>query len=266
MTEASNIRTLGYGITAVRADNPGALTLTGTQTYVIGNEHIVILDPGPADPVHLDRIQHVVDGRTVEAVYLTHAHSDHSAAADLATHRWAPLRASAETLSRLNLQGVPLVDEETIALSKEFTLRALNSPGHSGDHLSYFVESTRDLFTGDLVLGEGSTMIAAPDGSVRAYFQSLAKLSALQPGRLIPGHGPVVDAASERIEESRVHRLKRIEQVIMALQEGADSVESIRQAIYSDLPVSHHVAANLTIRAYLEYLAEEGHKLPILTA
>ena len=108
-------------------------------------------------------------------------------------------------------------------------------------------------------------MIAAPDGSVRAYFQSLAKLSALQPGRLIPGHGPVVDAASGRLEESRVHRLKRIEQVIMALQEGADSVESIRQVIYSDLPISHHVAANLTIRAYLEYLAEEGHKLPMLT-
>jgi len=266
MTEAANIKNLGHGITAVRADNSGPLTLTGTQTYVIGNERIVILDPGPADQTHLDRIQHVVEGRTVEAVCLTHAHSDHSAAAGLATHRWGPLRASAETLERLNLQGVPLVDEETIALSKEFTLHALNSPGHSGDHLSYFVESTRDLFTGDLVLGEGSTMIAAPDGSVRAYLQSLAKLLALQPGRLIPGHGPVVDAASERIEESRVHRLKRIEQVIMALQEGADSVESIRQAIYSDLPLSHHVAANLTIRAYLEYLAEEGHKLPILTA
>lgn len=262
MTGASNIRKLGHGITAVRADNPGALTLTGTQTYVIGNERIVILDPGPADPMHLDRINHVVDGRTVEAVCLTHAHADHSAAAAVAANRWGPLRASAETLERLKLRGVPLVDEETIALPKEFTLRILTSPGHSEDHLSYFLEPPRDLFTGDLVLGEGSSMIAAPDGSVRAYLQSLVKLAALQPSRLIPGHGPVVDAASERLERSRVHRLERTEQVAIALQEGADSLESIRRAVYRDLPNSHHVAAELTIHAYLEYLAEEGHELP----
>ena len=154
------------------------------------------------------------------------------------------------------------MDEETIALPKEFTLRILTSPGHSGDHLSYFLEPTRDLFTGDLVLGEGSSMIAAPDGSVRAYLQSLAKLAALQPSRLIPGHGPVVDAASEKLERSRVHRLERTEQVARALREGADSLESIRRAVYRDLPNSHHVAAELTIRAYLEYLAEEGHELP----
>ena len=263
MTDTEAIIEHGDGIVAVRADNPGALTLTGTQTYVIGNGRVVILDPGPLDEMHLERVDHVVAGRCVEAVCLTHAHWDHTAAAAVSADRWGTLRGSADTLKRLKLNGVPLVNDEVISLDEGFALRILATPGHSGDHLCYLVESTRDLFTGDLVLGEGSSLIAHPDGSVRAYLISLDKLAALQPSRLIPGHGPVVNAAAKKLEASRVHRLERAKQVLRAVEGGADTLEDIRDAVYCDLPGSYHAAAQLSIRAYLAYLAEEGHEVPV---
>ena len=135
-------------------------------------------------------------------------------------------------------------------------LRAVPTPGHSADHLCYLLEPSRALFTGDLVLGEGSTMIGHPDGSVGAYLASLASLAALRPGCLFPGHGPPVGDALARLEECRAHRLRRVAAVRRALEAGARTPARIRPAVYGDLPASHHVAADLTIRAYLAFIEE----------
>lgn len=252
----------GGGVVAVRADNPGPLTLTGTQTYVIGVERVVILDPGPLDAAHLDRIDTVVAGRPVTAVCLTHSHRDHTEAAAAASERWGALRALGETLERLGLDGVPLVDEESIDLGPDLEFRCLSTPGHSGDHLSYLLGPARDLFTGDLVLGTGSSIIVHPDGSVRAYLASLARLASLRPKRLMPGHGPVVPEAAKRLEACRVHRLERTKHVLRAVESGARTLEDIRTAVYWELPESHHRAAEFSIRAYLAYLIEQGHEVP----
>ncbi len=252
----------GSGVVAVRADNPSALTLTGTQTYVIGDEAIVVLDPGPLDAAHLDRVEEVIAGRPVSAVCLTHSHRDHTAGAQEAADRWGPLRASEETLDRVGVDGVPLADEDVIELGAAFSFRAISTPGHSGDHLCYLIDSTRDLFTGDLVLGEGSSIIVHPDGSVRAYLSSLRRLAALQPARLLPGHGRVVTAAGKRLEACRVHRIERTKHVLRAVKGGASTIEAIRETVYWELPASHHAAAELSIQAYLAYLHEEGHEVP----
>lgn len=246
----------GAGITAVRADNPGPLTLTGTQTYVIGTGPLIVLDPGPRDEAHLDRVDEVIAGRPVAAVCLTHAHADHAASAAKAAGRWGELRAAAATLDLAGLAGRALGEDEAMEPGKGLRLRAIRTPGHSGDHLCYLLEPSRDLFTGDLVLGEGSTMIAHPDGSVAAYFASLSRLTALCPGRLLPGHGAPVEDAAARLEECRTHRLRRVASVRRALQAGARTPERIRAAVYGDLPASHHAAADLTIRAYLAFLGE----------
>lgn len=251
----------GSGITAVRADNPGPLTLTGTQTYVIGTGPLVVLDPGPQDEAHLGRVDDVIAGRPVAAVCLTHAHADHSAAAAAAAARWGELRASAATLDLVRLAGHALADGEAMEPGGGLRLRAIPTPGHSADHLCYLLEPSRALFTGDLVLGEGSTMIAHPDGSVDAYLASLARLTAVRPERLLPGHGRPVEDAIARLEECRAHRLRRVAAVRRALEAGARTPEEIRTAVYGDLPASHHAAADLTIRAYLAFLGETSSSI-----
>ncbi|WP_420449429.1 MBL fold metallo-hydrolase [Candidatus Palauibacter sp.] len=251
----------GFAITAVRADNPGPLTLTGTQTYVIGTGPLVVLDPGPADEAHLDRVHEVVAGRPVAAVCLTHAHPDHAASAGQAAGRWGELRASAATLDRVVGAGRPLGDDEVIEPGEGLRLRAIATPGHSADHLCYLLEPRRILFTGDLVLGEGSTMIVHPEGSVESYLASLARLAALRPSRLLPGHGPPVEDALARLEQSRTHRLDRVASVRRALESGARNTEEIRVAVYGDLPASHCAAADLTIRAYLAFLGDSSSSI-----
>ena len=248
-------------VTAVRADNPGPLTLTGTQSYVIGTGPLAVLDPGPADEAHLARIDEVIAGRPVAAVCLTHAHADHAAAAAAAAARWGELRASRATLGLLGARGRPLADDDLLEPGEGHRLRAISTPGHSADHLCYLLEAGRTLFTGDLVLGEGSTMIAHPEGSVQAYLASLARLAALRPARLLPGHGPPVEDALGRIEECRAHRMERLSAVRRAVEAGARTVEEIRAAVYGDLPTTHHAAAELTVRAYLACLGESSSSI-----
>lgn len=259
---AEHVRDHGSDIVAVRADNPSALTLTGTQTYVIGRETVVVLDPGPADEAHLGRVEEVIAGRPVRAVLLTHSHSDHTAAAALASGRWGPVRASARTLARVGLEGEAIEDEDEIAIDDHIRLRAIATPGHASDHLCYLTLEARDLFTGDLVLGEGSSIIVHPDGAVGPYLTSLARLVTLRPARLIPGHGPVVAEPLKRLEAYRIHRLERTKHVLRAVDAGADTVPEIRRRVYWDLPETHHSAAELSVRAYLAYLREQGYEVP----
>lgn len=263
-TEAADERVREHGpdIVAVRADNASALTLTGTQTYVIGREAVVVLDPGPVDETHLERVDAVIAGRPVRAVLLTHSHRDHSAAAGLAAARWGPLRGSAETLRRIGLEGVAIEDEEEIAIDEHVRLRAIATPGHASDHLAYLSLDARDLFTGDLVLGEGSSIIVHPDGAVAPYMASLARLVALRPARLIPGHGPVVNDPTRRLEAYRIHRIERTKHVLGAVEAGADTVPEIRRRVYWDLPETHHAAAEYSVRAYLAYLRDQGYEVP----
>lgn len=263
MTRASPPHVVRHGpaVTAVRADNPGPLTLSGTQTYIIGTGPLVVLDPGPDDERHLARVDEVIAGRPVAAVCLTHAHADHSASAAAAAGRWGELRASAATLALVGGSGRPLADDDSVASGDAFRLWAISTPGHSADHLCYLLEPGRALFTGDLVLGEGSTMIMHPDGSVEACLASIARLMALCPARLFPGHGPPVEDALARLEDCRAHRLERVASVRRALAAGARSPAEIRTAVYGDLPASHREAADQTVRAYLAFLGESSSSM-----
>lgn len=258
---------LGNGVIAVIAENPGPLTLDGTRTYVVGDSRPIVLDPGPLDAAHLHRVETALGGRSPVAVCLTHAHADHAEAAAAAAERWgAPVRASAATLDRLGLDGGTLADGQAVEDAEDAggPLLALATPGHSGDHLCFFRETGRDLFTGDLVLGEGSSMVAHPDGSVSAYLASLERLASLEPARLLPGHGPPVEDAVARLEGYAEHRLTRTEQVRQALADGVRSLPDLRAAVYGDLPAGVRRAADLSLLAHLEHLRELGMEVPPL--
>lgn len=251
------------GLTTIRADNPGPMTLGGTQTYLVGTSRLAVIDPGPVDVDHLGRIYAAIAGRQVATILLTHAHADHSGLArETARVLGAPVQASAETLSRLDIDGIPVIDGETIAPGADIDLVALRSPGHSQDHTTYLSEPERWLFTGDLVLGEGSSAILHPDGSVTSCLSSLARLCALRPTKVFPGHGPPIEDGLDVLEKYRAHRLDREAQVVRSLTAGARDIPAIRESVYGPLPEGLVWAAEASIAAHLAALAEAGYEVP----
>jgi hydroxyacylglutathione hydrolase len=246
------------------AQNPGPLTLDGTRTYVIGRSRPVVLDPGPDDAVHLERLTAVVGDRAVEAVCVTHSHADHAALAEHASKAFgAPLAGSAETLRRLGVPGRELADGDVLPVDRGASqLQALETPGHSADHLCFLWIPSRALFTGDLVLGRGSSVVLHPDGRVDSYLASLTRLAALRPIHILPGHGDAVADAVAKLEEYRAHRLEREVQIVDAIAAGARSPAEIRKKVYGEIPPGVTRAAELSILAHLDYLRERGHPLP----
>ena len=246
------------------APNPGPLTLDGTRCYSVGEGRLVLVDPGPAIPGQLERLVEMVDGRPVEAVCLTHAHSDHAGSAPDAAKRFAaPLAASADTLSRLGVEGRALSDGDTIPVDGgESYLQAVSTPGHSADHTAYLLHPGRAVFTGDLVLGRGSSAVLHPDGEVGACLASFARVLSLRPGRLYPGHGPPVSDGEARLNEYRRHRLERHAEVARAFRSGASSVEGLTRAVYGELDGELKAAARASIRAHIVYLREQGEEVP----
>jgi glyoxylase-like metal-dependent hydrolase (beta-lactamase superfamily II) len=222
------------GVVRVRADNPSPLTLDGTNTYVLRGRWVV--DPGPADEQHLEAVRAAaVDG--IEAVVLTHTHFDHAEGADAL--------------------GAPVVlpeDGEEVG-----PLRAVATPGHSPDSVCLLAGGA--CFTGDTVLGEGSVFISPDEGSLSAYLDSLRRLRELDLEVLCPGHGPYVWEPREKLDEYIEHRLDRERRLLAALDAGLRTHDELLDAAWSDAPAFLRPAAELTLRAHLDKLAEEG-RLP----
>jgi glyoxylase-like metal-dependent hydrolase (beta-lactamase superfamily II) len=244
--------------------NPAPLTLDGTRCYAVGRRRLVLVDPGPSIPGQIDRLETLVADRPVEAICLTHAHGDHAGVAERAAeHFSAPVAGSAETLARHGLSGRVLESGASLAVDGgESTLLAIPTPGHSADHMAYVLEPGRAVFSGDLVLGTGSSAILHPDGEVGACLASFSRVLSLRPGRLYPGHGPPIDDGEARLKAYRDHRIERHAQVASAVQSGARSVGELRELVYGSLDGSLERAAEASIRAHIVYMREQGHEFP----
>ena len=265
----------GTGSTAVEgivAPNPGPLTLDGTRTWLVGAGSVVLIDPGPALPEHLARVQAAVGGRVVDAILLTHAHADHADGASAAARAFgAPVMASSGTLARTGLAGRVLRDGDTVPvggsgdvepIAGTSSLQVIETPGHAADHIAFLLLPDRWLFTGDLVLGEGSSAVLHPDGRMSEYLTSIRKLEALRPARLLPGHGPPVEEAASRLGEYRRHRLDRERQIELAIETGSRTVSEIREAVYGPLDPGLRAAAEASVSAHLVHLRERGLDAP----
>jgi glyoxylase-like metal-dependent hydrolase (beta-lactamase superfamily II) len=221
------------GVVRIRAANPSPLTLDGTNTYVVGRW---VVDPGPADPVHLDAVRAAArDG--IEGVVLTHSHADHSEGA-------------------VGL-GVPVTlptDNQEVG-----PFRTIATPGHSADSVCLLAGGA--CFTGDTVLGSGSVFIAPGEGSLSAYLDSLRRLRELELEVICPGHGPYVWQPRAKLDEYIEHRLDRERRLVEALDRGLRDMDELLDAAWSDAPRELRPAAALTLAAHLEKLAEEG-RLP----
>ena len=227
------------------APNPGPFTLDGTRTYLLG-DHIVI-DPGPAIDSHVRAILQAQP--QLRTILITHRHGDHApAAVPLWQATGARIAAPPGVLD--NPEGV--ADGDVVE-----GLEVIATPGHTREHVC-FLTPDGDLFTGDTILGAGTTTIFPPDGSMGDYIRSLEKLRARNPRRIYPAHGPTRDDAVALIDEYIAHRLDRERQIIEALP---GTVPEMRETIYPDLDARLHGAAETQITAHLIKLMEEGRVL-----
>lgn len=250
-------------ISWVVASNPGPLTLDGTRTYLVGQERLVVIDPGPAGEPQLRKLRSAVRHRAVDLICLTHAHRDHSGCAAAAGGEFdAPIAASSATLDRCGIDGRPLRDGDRVAVDGGARhLRVVEAPGHSADHLAFLLQPERQLFTGDLVLGRGSSVVLHPDGNMGDYLETLARLIELTPSRIYPGHGPPADHGVRLLKTYVAHRREREGQIHDALRAGARTVGEIREAVYGAVPRELASATAASIRAHLIHLREQGVRL-----
>ncbi len=220
------------------APNPGPMTLAGTNTYLYGSDPCVVIDPGPDDAGHLDAVRAAAEERGgIGLVLLTHSHGDHAAGAE-----------------RFDDVVLPAGGEE------HGGLRALATPGHAADHVC-FLTADGVCFSGDLVLGEGSTFVPPDGGSLASYMESLRLVQAEAPALICPGHGPWVTDPAAKLAEYIEHREMRERRLLAALERGERSKEALLAEAWSDVPTELRLAAALVMEAHLQKLDAEG-RLP----
>jgi glyoxylase-like metal-dependent hydrolase (beta-lactamase superfamily II) len=220
------------------------MTLGGTNTYLVGRDPSVVIDPGPADRRHIDAIREAAEGRGgIGAVLLTHSHGDH-----------------ADGVKLLGVEPERAQDGEEL-----HGLTAIATPGHAEDHLCFLLEGVegRACFTGDLVLGEGSSFVppAEHGGSLAAYLDSLRRLQALDLELLYPGHGPPIEDPDAVISEYIEHRLDRERRLVAALERGVRSRALLLAEVWDDVPEDLRGVAAVVLQAHLEKLEAE-ERLP----
>lgn len=264
---------LAPGLRVVTAPNPGPMTFTGTRSYVVGEGEVAVIDPGPDDPAHHAALLAAVAGERVSAVLVTHAHRDHSAgAAAFAAAVGAPVLArgtvaagpspdfagrGGEGRDAAFRPDTVIVEGDTVT-GPGWTLTALETPGHTGDHLAFAWPEGGALFSGDHVMGWATTLISPPDGSLSAFRNSLRRLQ-VRPERVYyPGHGAPVTDPERVVAHILDHRARREAGIVAALGGGPATVPELVRLLYADVDPALHGAAARNVLAHLVDLAERG--------
>jgi len=265
----------------VRADNPSPLTGSGTNTWLVGEGAVTVIDPGPALPAHLEAILAALEpGEAVARIIVTHAHRDHSALArPLAKATGAPVLAfgpaeagRSAVMTRLVAAGFEgggegadsdfapdarLADGDRLDLpGHAATLEVIHTPGHMGGHLCLALGTL--LFSGDHVMGWATSLVSPPDGDMRAYMTSLERLAAREWSRFLPGHGEAVEEPAARLAELLAHRRQREAQVRAALAESPGNATDLARRIYTDVSPTLLPAASRNVLSHLIDLSERN--------
>jgi len=237
-------------ITRVLAPNADMYTLDGTNTWVVGQDPSIVVDPGPEMVSHLDEVANIA-GR-VAFVLVTHDHPDHAPGASaLARMVDAPLHS-------WRLKGAEPIRDHQEFHGGGCVLTAVHTPGHTSDHVVFHEVQEGALFTGDAVVGRGTSFIDPPDGDLTQYLRSLKVMQALNPRTIYPGHGPVVFRAKDKLQEYVDHRAERERQVVEALAGGGRSIQEIVGEIYAGYPAEVLPLAGRSVLAHLLKLEGEG--------
>ncbi len=245
--------------------NPSPFTGPGTNTFLIGTgEERILLDTGHGHSEYLPVLEAAMQRsgcRSIQQILLTHAHPDHiGGVGEVLEHVGSVTVCKmpwTEHDDYYPFEITPLADGQVIE-TEGARLRALHTPGHAPDHLCFLLEEENALFTGDNVLGVGTTVIPAESGDLGEYMRSLRRLVDLRPGRLYPGHGPLIARGEEKLQEYIAHRQLREQQILEAMRSGAGEVAVMVETIYAAYPPALHAAAGQSVAAHLLKLEAEG--------
>lgn len=249
--------------------NPSPFTGPGTNTYLVGmnTPFPVLIDTGIGVPAWRALLEdHLAEcgSPQLNRCLMTHGHPDHIGGVgdlrglfpqiELFKHPWPEVDGAA------GLEAAPIFDGDMFWEGEDFMLKAVHSPGHAPDHICFHLmdEEEDALFTGDVVLGVGTTVIPRIGGDLAAYLDTLRRLLAMNVKRIYPGHGPVIDNPAEKIGFYLEHRLEREQQILTELEAGADTVVAIVKSIYREYPENLHAAAGQSVSAHLDKLENEG--------
>lgn len=258
-------------VTRVLAPNPSAFTYTGTQTHLVGDHDVAVIDPGPNDPAHLDALTRAIAGRPVTAILITHHHRDHSPASrPLARATGAPIVGAAPfapdyeggrsdaAFDRDYAPDRVLAEGEGVS-GDGWTLTAIATPGHTSNHLAFALPETKAFFSGDHVMGWSTSIVSPPDGDMNAYMASLEKLMERDDRVYYPGHGEAVDNPQRLVRGMLGHRKQREGQILRLLAEGDDlTVAAMTARMYVGLNPKLISAAERSVLAHLYDLRTRG--------
>ncbi|ARN74963.1 MBL fold metallo-hydrolase [Oceanicoccus sagamiensis] len=246
----------------ITAPNPGLMTGPGTNTYLVGDDEIAVIDPGPAEPAHIEAIL-AACGDKLRWILATHTHPDHSPAA-VALAEASGAVVMGNTLSQNDgFQDDSFAPVKSFAhdecwVTKEFTLRALHTPGHVNNHLCFLIEEDGLLLTGDHIMQGSTVVIIPPHGDMKDYIQSLTLLLDYPLRALAPGHGHIIDDPVAQIEGIIKHRLGRESKLLATLQKtGVIDIERLTSYVYDDVDPSLHPVAQHSLLAHLLKLEKE---------
>jgi len=253
-------------VSTVLGQNPSPFTGPGTNTYLIGTgKRPILLDTGIGLPIYdplLEKgLQETKGATELQEIILTHVHADHIGGATRVRERFGDLKISKKPWpgkdEALNLPLTAIDDGATVETNGA-TLRAIHTPGHARDHLCYYLEEEKALFTGDLVLGAGTTVIPEEGGGLIDYMASLKKLLPLDLAVIYPAHGPAIRNPYEKLHAYIAHRELREQQILEAMRSGLTEIPAMVKRIYTDVPEFLHGAAGNSVLSHLNKLKKEG--------
>ncbi len=259
-------------VTRVICNNPGPFTFTGSGTYLIGTEILAIIDPGPDNEGHLSALIEAIDARPVSHILITHTHLDHCGGARALAAKTGAAIYGFGTHPTSSIETIPALDEGgdfdfkpdatlqhgSSINGPDWTLTALHTPGHIGNHICFSLAQDQALFTGDHVMGWATTVVTPPDGSLTDYLVSLTGLLDRADIIYYPTHGAPILEPKKLVQAILDHRHTRDQQILRELKRGSRNIMEIVAVIYADVDKALHLAAGLNVHAHLEAHLKTG--------